>query len=310
MKRGRISVLVAAFCVLAMAVALSAGCGEKKPVLTSITPTSADPGMEIAIIGQEFGATQGSSTVSFGDRKTVVGTWSDTALTALVPRDIKAGDYEVTVTCAGGTSDALEFQVLKTGTSHARTPGEIEHTTPVQAMEQWLKSSGVDFSGMTFSVYSVSKSDPNWKIDNAYKGSTLWGQFLLHNVKGNWTVVEAKQGITGDDLKKFGAPSDLLPTPPTPPPPPQPPREAAAITAYLQAKGQPTDGWTFKVAKVSAQDPSWEIVTGTRAGTSDNFLVIFNNMLGDWQCLADGGPPWPGVEFKGEPVPTDLNSLP
>ncbi|MBU1670655.1 MAG: IPT/TIG domain-containing protein [Actinobacteria bacterium] len=311
MRRGRVTVPAAAICVLAMVVALSAGCGgANKPVVSSTTPASSDPGLEVAILGQDFGSEQGDSTVSFGDQKTAVQDWTDTAITAMVPRDLKAGDYKVTVTTSGGTSDPLDFEVLKTGTSHAVNPGEIEHTVPVQAIEAWLKKSGVDATGMTFSVYSASKNDPNWKIDNAYQGGSLWGQFLLRNVKGNWTVVEAKQAITSDDLKKYGAPSDLLPSPPTPPTPPQPPKEAAAITAYLQSKGQLIDGWTFRVAKVSTQDPNWEIVTGTREATSDNFLVVFNNMLGDWQCLADQGPPWPGVEFKGEAVPSDLNSLP
>ncbi len=35
-------------------------------------------------------------------------------------------------------------------------------------------------------------------------------------------------------------------------------------------------------------------------------MLVWNNMLGDWECLSVAGPPWTGVEFKGMSVPSDL----
>jgi len=49
-----------------------------------------------------------------------------------------------------------------------------------------------------------------------------------------------------------------------------------------------------------------EVIHGVRNGATDNFLMVWNNMLGNWQVIADGGPPWTGDQFKGEAVPKDI----
>jgi len=95
--------------------------------------------------------------------------------------------------------------------------------------------------------------------------------------------------------------------PPAPTPPPKPSTQAEAIQAYLSAKGQPVDNPTLSVLKTSTINPNWEVIHGVRNGVADNFLLVWNNMLGNWECLADGGPPWTGVQFKGQDVPADLN---
>ena len=304
-RRRRLSVLTATVCALALVATLTAGCGGSAPSISSITPSSGGPGTDVAVIGEAFGTTQGAGNIFFGNVNATVKSWTDTAITATVPKDVKEGGYTVTVATDGGTSDPVNFKVTAGGSSPESTPGRLEHTTPVAAMEAFLKMNGVDPSGMTFTVYSVSKSDPTWKIDQADKGGQLYNQFLLHQMKGDWTVVAEAKSFSTDDLKKYEAPSDLVAqTPPKP-------SEVNAIITYLQSKGMPADGWSLKVAKVSGIDSNWEIVKGTNAqtGQSDNFLLVWNGMLGDWQVLADGGPPWTGVDFKGETVPSDLETL-
>lgn len=304
MRRAETLVLAAAAITVVLVTVLASGCGGEAPRITSITPTSGGTGTDVAVIGGAFGEGQGAGNLFFGNVKAQVKSWSDTAITATVPRDIKEGGYSVTVGNDGGTSDPVTFSVTAAG-SHESTPGGLEHNTPVEAMEAFLKKNGVDPTGMTFSVYSVSKSDPAWKIDQADKGGQPYNQFLLHQVKGEWTVVAEAKSFSEDDLEKYGAPSDLVAQAPPKP------SEVNAITTYLQSKGMPTAGWSLKVVKVSGVDSNWEVVRGTNSETSqsDNFLLVWNNMLGDWEVLADGGPPWTGVEFKGEPVPSDLETL-
>ena len=299
----------ALLCAIALLSALVAGCGGASPKVTSVTPSSGAPGSPVAVTGTGFGKAQGSSKVMFGDAIAGVESWSDTGIAVKVPSDLKSGSVRVTVNVGSATSNAVAFKITS-GSSQpeASNPGEIEHNTPMQAMLAFLKSKGQPTTGWTFSVLAVSKSDPGWKIDEGVQaGSTEPRFYLLHKVNGNWQVVAYG---THFNPQQYGASADLKlvkPAPPSPTPPPKPSTEAQVIQAYLVSKGKPSDNWQLSLLKVSQTDPNWEVIHGVRNGVTDNFLLIWNNMLGNWECLADGGPPWTGVEFKGEPVPTDLN---
>lgn len=311
MKRVRVAQATAIICVLAMALALAAGCSSKTaPSINGISPASGAPGTEVTISGSGFGDAQGNSTVEFGTVTASVEEWSDSQVKVKVPEDIQAGKDKVTVTTDGGTSDGMDFEVTeadKKSSDSDRKQGSVEKNTPVQAMLEYCKANGIDTTGWTFSVYSVSKSDSSWKIDQGFKNGVEQDMFLLHKVDNKWTVVADAKSFTQEDLAKYKAPSDLL----SPQPEPEPHDQAKAILEYLQSKGRSTDNWSFRVAKVSSIDSNWEIVTGTLSpsGETENFLLIWNNMAGDWQVLADGGPPWGDVEFKGEKVPSDLETL-
>jgi hypothetical protein len=302
------SVLVttALLCGIALLAGLAAGCGGAKPSITSIKPSSGTGGNLAAISGTGFGKSQGSSKVMFGNTIAVVESWSETGIAVKVPSDLKAVSLNVTVTVGSTVSNGVVFKVASGGTSpsEASTPGEIEHNTPVQAMLAYLKANGQPTTGWTFSVLTVSKSDPNWKIDQGVlTGNPQAAFFLLHKVNGNWQVL-----AYGSDFnpQQYGAPADLKLVQPAPNPP-KPNTEAQVIQSLLASKGKPTDGWQLSLLKVSKTDPNWEVIQGVRQGVTDNFLLVWNNMLGNWECLADGGPPWTGVEFKGEHVPADLN---
>ncbi|MHB8897015.1 MAG: hypothetical protein ACYC99_17825 [Candidatus Geothermincolia bacterium] len=84
---------------------------------------------------------------------------------------------------------------------------------PSQAMAAYFKAKGIDSSSMSYEVVSTSASDPNWKIDIASDPQGAKTYFLLHNVNGSWTVVDAGTSITADKLKSAGAPSDLKAVP-------------------------------------------------------------------------------------------------
>jgi len=286
---------------------LIAGCGGTQPAVTKVVPASAANGATIALTGTGFGKTQGSSKVMFNNTVAVVASWTSTAIAVKVPPDLKAGSYMLKVVVGGTSSAGTTFKVTGAKEPPASNQGEIEHNTPVQAMLAYLKAKGEPQTGWTFVVDAVSKTDPNWKIDASfYIGNPQAGFWLLHNVNGTWKVLDYG---TGWDPQKLGAPADLkivALNPPAPTPPPKPTTEAETIQAYLASKGKPTDNWSLSVKKVSSIDSNWEVISGVRNGVQDNFLLVYNNMLGNWEVLADGGPPWTGVEFKGAPVPSDL----
>jgi hypothetical protein len=82
------------------------------PSITSLSPTSGVWGSSVTITGTNFGATQGSSTVTFnGTGATTFSSWSSTAIVATVPAGATTGD--VVVTASGVASNGVVFTVTE-----------------------------------------------------------------------------------------------------------------------------------------------------------------------------------------------------
>jgi IPT/TIG domain-containing protein len=86
------------------------------PNLTSVNPTVGIAGQSITITGSNFGATQGSSTVTFNGVAATVASWSATSIIATVPAAATTGPVVVTV--AGLASNGSTFVVLTEVTYH------------------------------------------------------------------------------------------------------------------------------------------------------------------------------------------------
>ncbi|MCS6862167.1 MAG: cohesin domain-containing protein, partial [Abditibacteriales bacterium] len=104
------------------------------PVVYDVEPRSAREGSLISIIGWNFGATQGSSTVAVGGVNATVVTWSDTQIVAQVPTG--AGITGVTVTVGTNTSNPFPFTpttggaqrvLVSVGTLERRNVGTSKH---------------------------------------------------------------------------------------------------------------------------------------------------------------------------------------
>ncbi len=82
------------------------------PVINSITPDASKINGLVTIAGTGFGAVRGTSKVRFGDVvATYYESWSDTQVVCKVPPGT-SGALTVTVTTAGGASNAYAFKVL------------------------------------------------------------------------------------------------------------------------------------------------------------------------------------------------------
>jgi hypothetical protein len=66
--------------------------------------------MQATVVGDGFGGAQGDSFVTFGGSKAVVESWGIDRIVCRVPDDL-SGTVPVTVTTAGGTSEAAHFSV-------------------------------------------------------------------------------------------------------------------------------------------------------------------------------------------------------
>jgi RHS repeat-associated protein len=78
-------------------VGVSAGSSLSDPVVSGFSPTSGGPGAQVTINGSGFGATQGTSTVSFNGVPATVYTWADGQIVAFVPTGATTGPISVTV---------------------------------------------------------------------------------------------------------------------------------------------------------------------------------------------------------------------
>ena len=67
------------------------------PAISSLSPDSGPVGTSVDITGTSFGATQGTSTVSFNGVAATATSWSATSITAAVPAGATSGDVVVTV---------------------------------------------------------------------------------------------------------------------------------------------------------------------------------------------------------------------
>ena len=68
------------------------------PTISSLSPTSGGPGVAVTINGSNFGATQGTSTVTFnGTPVTTITSWITTRIITVVPAGASTGPVRVTV---------------------------------------------------------------------------------------------------------------------------------------------------------------------------------------------------------------------
>ena len=84
------------------------------PGITQLKPASGKRGATVTISGTGFGAARGAGFVKFGAKECATYlSWSDTRIKCRVPVKAKFGKVKVTVTTAGGASNAVSFTVKR-----------------------------------------------------------------------------------------------------------------------------------------------------------------------------------------------------
>src|SRR5207244_2551323 len=82
---------------LLLVVLSSLAAAQASPNITYISPISAGVGASVTITGANFGASQGSSTITFNGASATPSSWSDMAIVTQVPTGASTGDVIVTV---------------------------------------------------------------------------------------------------------------------------------------------------------------------------------------------------------------------
>jgi endoglucanase len=80
------------------------------PAISGVNPSSGAVGSSVTVSGSNFGASQGTSTLRFGNTNAAVTSWSASQIVATVP-NVGAGAQAVTVTVNGVASNAASFTV-------------------------------------------------------------------------------------------------------------------------------------------------------------------------------------------------------
>jgi hypothetical protein len=105
----RTRLLAAVYALLALVLLGISACGGgggggviidpngTRPVITSITPNSVNPGDRVVITGLNFGQSQGQSSVTLGGVTFTIDSWTDTEIDATVPTGVSSGVLAVIV---------------------------------------------------------------------------------------------------------------------------------------------------------------------------------------------------------------------
>src|SRR5207248_11219547 len=93
------------------------------PSISSLSPTSGAVGTSVTITGTNFGASQGTSTVTFNGTSATPTSWSATSIAVPVPSGATTGNVVVTVN--GQASNGMTFNVFPSISSLSPNSGPV-----------------------------------------------------------------------------------------------------------------------------------------------------------------------------------------
>jgi len=125
------------------------------PSITSLSPASGAAGVAVTILGANFGATQGTSTVTFNGTAAVPTSWRATSIVVPVPAAATSGNVVVTV--SGVASAGMMFTV-----------SAVSISPPLAAVV--ITTQTQQFSASVMAVGGVS-----WSVDAVPGGNTSVG---------------------------------------------------------------------------------------------------------------------------------------
>ena len=171
------------------------------PTIISLTPSSGGIGIPVTIAGTNFGATQGTSTVTFNGIPAFVNSWSAGSISANVP--LMATTGPVIVTVGGVASNSVTFTV--TNPSNGGIPGPLNLLLiPCQQFgtQEVLSFNTFDFNDNSFGSFY------NWKVEEIAAGRTpsCTRQIIIFRDLGVVTITATLSGYN----QNLGAPSPFV----------------------------------------------------------------------------------------------------
>jgi hypothetical protein len=184
---------------------------QPAPGITSLTPTSGAIGTMVTIAGTNFGATQGTSSVTFNGVSSTPTAWSTSSISVPVPTGATSGNVVVTV--GGVASNGLTFTVTASAggiklVQHAsKDAGATTSTTLAFSANNtagnWIAV--VIRAGKSGQVFTVTDSH-----SNIYKQAVLFNMTLdaetnaiyyAENIAGGANTVTVSDTITAGTMR-------------------------------------------------------------------------------------------------------------
>ena len=128
------------------------------PGIASLSPASGPVGTSVTITGTNFGATQGTSTVTFANVIATPTSWSATSIVVPVPTGVIAGPASVVVTVGGLASNAPNFGVAPAITSLSPSSGPVGTSVTINGSNFGASKgfSSISFNGIPTAPVSWS----------------------------------------------------------------------------------------------------------------------------------------------------------
>ena len=111
------------------------------PTISSLSPTSGVVGASVNITGTNFGASQGTSVVSFNGTTATVSSWSATSISVIVPSAATTGNVVATVN--GVASNGMAFTVLQSSSPSSSSVSYIYDSQGRLYQARYTTSSGI-----------------------------------------------------------------------------------------------------------------------------------------------------------------------
>jgi hypothetical protein len=150
----------------------AASGGTAGPQITAISPTSGPAGTSVTITGTNFGATQGTSTVSFNGAAASPTSWSAASIVAPVPTGASTGNVLVIV--GGVASNGVAFTLT------APAPGQLSSSASTLAFGNVMVGSSstqsatiTNTGGSSVSISNVSISGAGFSVTGIPVGLIL-----------------------------------------------------------------------------------------------------------------------------------------
>jgi hypothetical protein len=155
------------------------------PSITNLNPASGPVGTSVTIAGTNFGASQGTSTVTFNGRTAAASTWSATSMVAAVPSGATTGPVLITVNGIASNPATFTVYTVQPGSPTLLVnPGKMNLVVGQTQAVQLLEKNGVPITNPTWSVANpslativlpVNQGDPTLLQASAVGNTTLTG---------------------------------------------------------------------------------------------------------------------------------------
>jgi len=135
------------------------------PTITSLSPASGPVGTSVIISGANFGASQGTSAVTYNGTTITPTSWSPTSIVAPVPAGATTGNFVVIV--SGVASNGVTFTIPPSITSLTPTSGGVLN---------YVTISGANFGssrGSSTVTFNGTPDNPNFSSWNSVSITTL-----------------------------------------------------------------------------------------------------------------------------------------